>query len=74
MKEIYYYETTDDGGITWLLGKPSFSLIGCVDNARQSCYPFRITKTQTESLGEFASYEEIDTALEQLRTFDKLFQ
>lgn len=74
MKEIYYFETTDDAGLTWWLGKPSFSLIDCVDKARRSCYPYRITKTHIEGLGAFIPYTEIEEALDKLHILDKIFQ
>ena len=73
MKEIYYYEYSDDG-IEWTLGKPAFSLLDCVDKARKCCYSFRITKVELNSLGKFVSFEEIDEALDQLNLLEKIFQ
>lgn len=74
MKEIYYYETTDDAGMTWWLGKPSFSLVGCVDKARRSCYPYRITKVELKDKSELVSYDLIEKARQELEILDKIFQ
>lgn len=73
MKKIYYYEITDDGGITWTLGKPSFYLLNCVDAARKTCYPFRITKAELNGLGSFVSDFDIDDQISLLNKLDKLY-
>lgn len=74
MKTIYYSEWTDDGGLTWTLGKSSFSLIDCVDKARRSCYPFRITKAELKEETELVTDDKIKSALQELEILEKLFQ
>jgi len=74
MKEIYYYELTDDGGLTWTIGKPAFSLLNCLDMARKCSFPYRITKAHLGDHGQFVSFEDMDKALDELNILDKIFQ
>ena len=73
MKEIYYYEYSDDGGGTWFYGEPSFSLLKCVDNARKISYRWRIQKASfSDSI--LVTQEAVDRSLDELLILEKLFQ
>ena len=76
MKELYYYEHTDDGGVTWFLGEPSFSLIGCVDKARRFSYPYRVLKVQLNDTdeAEFIYREQLKEVELTLEALDKIFK
>lgn len=67
MKEVYYYEYSDDQ-IDWTIGECSFSLIKCVDMAQRCRFPWRI-KTYN---GHWIKNHVIEEALKQLRILEKI--
>lgn len=72
MKELYYYEYSDDG-IDWKNGGAAISLLSCLDKARKCSYSWRI-KRATITSEEIIQAEEIKPVFEQLYLLEKLFQ
>jgi hypothetical protein len=72
MKELYYYEYSDDG-ISWTRGGAAISLISCIDKARQCDYRHRI-KRAIIAREEIVSEDEIKPEFEKLLILEKLFQ
>jgi hypothetical protein len=74
MKEIYYYEWSDDR-IDWKFGGVFFNILPCVDKARQCSYAVRFKKTTADfSNTEEVSLNLVKTAKDQIQLLEKLFQ
>lgn len=74
MKELYYYEWSDDR-INWKLGGIYFDILPCVDKARHCPYAVRFKKI----IADFSDANDVHPELlkearEQLHLLEKLFQ
>ena len=67
--KYYYYEYSDDGGQTWIMGDYRRYLMPIMELVRELSYRFRICNQDNEQISE----EEIRETLEQMKTMETIF-
>lgn len=70
MKEFYYYQYSDDGGLTWFDGDCALTLMKCVDRCRRSCYKTRVLDHNNEVIAQ----EKVNRMIQHIETIEKIFK
>ena len=74
MKELYYYEWSDDR-IDWRLGEIFFDILPCVNDARDCPYAVRFKKIKADfSDAQDVHPDLLETARDQIYLLEKLLQ
>lgn len=68
--KFYYYEYSDDGGVTWTIGDYRRYLMPIIELANKQPYRFRIYNQDDLEIDP----QEIQEALEQIKLMDSIFE
>jgi hypothetical protein len=68
--KFYYYEYSDDGGVTWTIGDYRRYFMEIVKLVRELSYRFRICNQDDVEM----DHQEIQEALEQIKLMDSIFE
>jgi hypothetical protein len=68
--KFYYYEYSDDGGVTWTIGDYRRYLMPIIELTNKQPYRFRIYNQDDLEIDP----QEIQEALEQIKLMDSIFE